>query len=147
MQNLRLTDADRERYGGPEWLDTDAALAWLNGLPFDELDAIEKQMRPELGVVLLRFMAYEAYSDSLSAFRGRAWLALRQAGVDIALAEFKPDIVRIGWRPEDPADADPPADGASSPSPNSTDAGSPKSSRTSPKRTGGSTRGSGRSTR
>lgn len=139
LRKLTLSEEDREKFGGPEVLDTDAALAWLNDLGYDELVAIEKQIRPELGMVLLTFMADEVLTGSLVAFRGLAWLALRHAGEEIALADFKPDVLQMR-RVRDAADAGPPSGGAAS-SPASTTTKKPRAGRTSPGSTEASTPG------
>jgi hypothetical protein len=143
VRRLRLDDADRARYGGPEWLDTDAAIVWLSaGLDHPALVAIEKQIRAEMGMVLLRFLAVEAFSGSLEAMRGRAWLALRHNGVEVELKDFVPEVLKMAWEPEGDGDADPPSHGAAS-SPSATPP-SPKltGSRTSRSSTSRSTRGS-----
>lgn len=118
MNSLKLADEDRESFGGPELLDTRAAILRLNDLDYDALKAIEDEIRAEFGMVLIEFLADEIDTRSLAAFRGRAWLALRHAGVDIALADFKPNV--FGMRSvRDTPDAGPPSGGAES-SPEST---------------------------
>lgn len=148
MRRIKLCDEDRERYGGPEWLDTDAAIVWLSDLDEPTLRGIEKQVRAEFGQVLLTFLADEVFTGSMAAFRGRAWLALLHEGVDIALADFTPKPMKMAWEPAAP-DAVPPSGGAdSSPSPDETAAApSPTPSRTSRRSTAASTRGSGKRTR
>lgn len=118
MNSLKLADEDRESYGGPEVLDTRAAILWLNDLGYDDLKAIEAEVRAEFGMVLIAYLAEEVDSGSLDAFRGRTWLALKHAGVDIKLADYKPDVFGMRTVREAP-DADPPSGGAES-SPEST---------------------------
>lgn len=97
MLQLRMSDADRDRYGGPEWLDYDAAV--LDDTPCDELAKIEAQT----GVVL-----YEAVQEpnAAAALRVWLWLALSRAGVDVAWPDFTPRTLRLRIRS---GDAGPPA--------------------------------------
>lgn len=100
---LRMAEPDQERYGGPEWLDFGDVPAWLDSLGYDDLVAVEKQVRAELEPSnpkqgeekpLLRVMyllltnAEEALYMPMRLVR--LWLSLRAAGVDVALAEFRP---------------------------------------------------------
>jgi hypothetical protein len=94
---LRMCDADRERYGGPEWLDYDAAV--LDDTPCDELEDIEAQT----GVVLFRAVQEP---EAAAALRLWLWLALARAGVDIAWPDFTPRTMKLRVRS---GDADPPA--------------------------------------
>jgi hypothetical protein len=105
---LRMCTADQERYGGPEWLDVDAAEDGLNDLDYDALKAIEDQVMPVFGVSLLRFVGKEFKEWTVPSIRGRLWLALRNAGVDVALADFKPKALSVEMQLRAP-DADPPS--------------------------------------
>jgi hypothetical protein len=147
LRRIRLCDEDQERYGGPEWLDTDAAIVWLSDLDEPKLTAIEKQIRAEYGRVLLLFLTEDVFAGTMAAFRGRTWLALLHNGVDIALADYTPKPMKMSWEPEpDAPDASPPSDGAdSSPSPDEPAASPPR--KTSRRSTAGSTRGSAKRTR
>lgn len=118
MSVLRLSmhEADRQTYGGPEWLDDDEAIDALNDLDLDELKAIERETRSVLDLTLIRLSATSVFNWSIDHLRGRLWLALRHAGVDVKLADFTPvKILRtdmdFGSRG---ADADPPSSGPDS---------------------------------
>lgn len=144
VRRIRLCDEDRERYGGPEWLDSDAAIVWLSDLDEPKLTAVEKQVKAVFGMNLLTFLTDEAFGGTMAAFRGRTWLALLHEGVDIKLADFTPKPMKMSWEPDAP-DVGPPSGGAdSSPSPDEM-AASPK--KTSRRSTAASTRGSGKRTR
>jgi hypothetical protein len=122
VPRLRMTDADQERYGGPEWLDPDAITEWLNDLDYTGLVEVERQVIadlapafPDEGVTLLwayaQMVRRTRAATSLPMMRLKVWLALRAEGVDVALADFTPKVFAIASEPDDEAeeDADPPA--------------------------------------
>jgi len=127
---LRMCDEDQQRYGGPEWLDDDVTIEWLNDLDYDALRELEKQIKADPGIVeelgksanLLSVVGQiiepTEVAKSAPLLRARVWLALRAAGVDVALAGFTPKIFRARTAGRS-ADADPPSGGAES-SPTST---------------------------
>lgn len=126
---LRMADEDREKYGGPEELDFAAVPAWLDSLGYDDLVAVEDQIIADLGPVkpgepatllwvLDHLVSHTRESSRIRMIRARVWLALRAAGVDVALADFRPAHL-YGVRVVQPAgDVVPPA-GASDSSPTS----------------------------
>ncbi len=105
-----MHDDDRAKYGGPEYLDTKAPVEALNDLDFDALTALDEEVFLATGTGLMRSIGMFA-TWQLNALRVRLWLALRHAGVDIALADFKPaKILQVGTPIREGAvDADPPA--------------------------------------
>lgn len=123
MNKLKLAEADQERYGGPEVLDPAAAILWVHDLDYDGLKALEDEVEPAFGMTLIHWLVEESDRSTLVGFRGRAWLALKHAGVDVALAGFKPDVLKMR-RVVDAADAVPPSGGAES-SPGSTSTAEP----------------------
>ena len=148
---LRMADEDRETYGGPEEVDFAEVPAWLDSLGYDDLVAVEDQITAELGAenpllwVMYQLLTEPRYRAAIRNRRVWVWLALRAAGVDVPLAEFKPDHM-YGLRVVTTSDAVPPADGAdSSPtsSPQSDDATNTSTSESS---TDGSTPGPDAST-
>lgn len=122
---LRMCDADRQEYGGPEWLDSNAALDALNDLDYDQLAAIETQITDELGEdktllwVVSQLQSRTRQSTLLALLRLRLWLSLRQwmaerhDGVAIKLADFKPHVLLTEMERRVP-DADPPSSGVES---------------------------------
>lgn len=96
MLRLRMCDEDREKFGGPQWLQFDADQ--LLDTPCDQLAAIET----ETGIVL----ALAVDNPNLtSARRLWLWLALKHAGVQLAWADFQPKVLRSDFTS---GDADPP---------------------------------------
>lgn len=101
---LRMAEEDQQRYGGPEDLDFAAVPGWLDGLGYDDLVAVEDQIRDDLQgaklvppgeeVTLLwvldQLISHTRLSSRLPLVRVRLWLSLRAAGVDLPLADFRP---------------------------------------------------------
>lgn len=129
---LRMADEDRERYGGPEELDFAEVPAWLDSLGYDDLVAVEDQIvvalkgllpssEPPVTLmwVLERILWQKRESTYVRMIRVRAWLALRAAGVDIALPDFQPGHMAFGLRVVTPADDAVPPASASDSSPTS----------------------------
>lgn len=77
---IRLSDADRERLGCPEWIVFDASTVTIR-----QLAEVEQ-------VTGMRPAAFQAglteATPSAEHLWVRVWLALRTAGVDVALADF-----------------------------------------------------------
>lgn len=110
---LRLSEKDRPEYErGDEWFVIDAMLSELDELPWDELDAIERQL--QLSVTWL--VEVERRSLTVRYLRALAWLARRFAGIKEPYAEFKPNVRKLesepvdDLEPADAGDADPPED-------------------------------------
>jgi hypothetical protein len=82
---LQLCESDRERYGGPEWVDFDAD--GLLDTPASKVAEYEKEM----GVSLISVLSDRYSATSL---RVQAWLARKMAGVTEAYADFDPLILR-----------------------------------------------------
>lgn len=113
---LRLSDADLARYGGPEWLD------WDDGarLTIDEAT----QLQELLGI------GYGAYRKWLSTggqdarvVQWAVWLTLRRGGTDVPFGDLADlDVLNARYRatPE-PEGKDP---GSTPPSPSDSDSGS-----------------------
>lgn len=124
---LRMHEADRARFGGPEWLDSAAAVEALNDLDYDALNALDEQVYAETGVGLIRCVGGQFGSFKLSATRVRLWLGLWHAGVVLKLAEFKPaHLLKLDVQIPGAADAVPPASSPGS-SDTSTSATTPES--------------------
>lgn len=111
--SFRLSDADREKYGGDEWvhLDTDR----LADLGYDRLDELERDIRRDDDTSIARILALEWPRTSMLGYRGMAWLARQASGLDKpAWRGFKPDVMNATFR-VNVGDADPPASGSSEP--------------------------------
>jgi hypothetical protein len=117
-----MTAEDRDQYGGPEWLDFDAAVGWLDDLGYDQLVDIEAQLQAALDGktggeeitllwVIYQLKAKTRFATSLAALRVRLWLALLAAGVDLRLADFTPHAFGTAWEtpPAKEKKGDPPA--------------------------------------
>lgn len=102
---LRMTDADRDEYGGPEWVEFRES--HLVDLPFDDIDAAEQAM----GMSVAHLLQVEMPRFTVRAIRAVLWLALRHADVDTPWPQFKPAALRADVVPiyADSGDADPPA--------------------------------------
>jgi hypothetical protein len=86
---LRLTDADRARYGGDEWLDWDPDhLAYSEAVLLQEL----------VGVTPAEYVRSWLGGGTADATKWALWLSLRRAGVEVDWDSFDPDI--IGTRVE-----------------------------------------------
>lgn len=130
---LRMADEDREKYGGPEELDFADVATWLDGLGYDDLVAVEDQVVADLGPVkpgepqptllwvLDQLLSHTRESGRIRMIRARVWLSLRAAGVDVALADFRPARL-YAMRVVRASDAIPPAD-----APDSSPTSSPES--------------------
>lgn len=105
---LRMSERDRETYGGPEWLDTTATEDALNDLDYDALNAIDTEIFNTIGIGLIRLLGGRLATWKLDATRVRLWLALRHAGVKIPLVDFKPRDLLNGLDLK-VGDADPPS--------------------------------------
>ena len=135
MARQRMTEADRQQYGGPEWIDLADAAAWLDELDCDRLADVENQARalllPEfpgdeisLIWVLTQMLTKGTKAGRVPMLRTRLWLALIATGVDVKLADFKPHVYAAEFERPTTAqgdDADPPS-GSPDSSPASTPA-------------------------
>lgn len=149
MARQRMCQADQERYGGPEWLDLQATLEWIDDADYDTLADLEKQiqalLKPEwaetvtlLGLIT-KLITGAPEALAVSSQRAKLWLMLRREGVDVTLADFKPKVFLIEREPKPKDDdADPPS-GSPESSPVLTPADQTPASETS---TSGSTPGS-----
>jgi len=120
MPRIRMSDADRERYGGPEWVEI--SLVEL----IDEETGLIEQVENAWGMSppeLLRHL----FRQSTQALRAVVWIARRKAGCVDPVATFKPKVQAwsgITWEPlpaevaaaeeatAEWGDADPPANRA-----------------------------------
>lgn len=104
MFRFRLSPEDRERYGGPEWVEFDMSRAVE--LPVEVLEGIEEAT----GYTFLVELPRGLDRGALKAVRAGLWLARRIAGIhEPAFADFKPNMLTADVEWVDPADADPPA--------------------------------------
>lgn len=91
---IRLTDADRERYGGPEWLDWDQ-----DRLTVSEAEAFQDLIRDENGnpVPIGRYGGPGGWiaNGGPAATKWVLWLCLRRAGVTVDWAGFDPSIISV----------------------------------------------------
>lgn len=117
--SFRLSDADREKWGGDEWttVDTDK----LPDLGYDRLDELERDMKRYDKTSITKILAWEWPHASMLGQRGMAWLARQVCGfTEPAWPDFKPDVLggltfEINRADDESADADPPAGGSSEP--------------------------------
>ena len=111
--SFRLSDDDRERYGGDEWvsLDTDG----LADLGYDRLNALEKDIRREEDTSIPRILAIEWPRTTMLGYRALSWIARQAAGLDKPdWKGYKPDIINATFRIDRGGDGgDPPVDGSS----------------------------------
>lgn len=88
---IRLSDADRALYGGPEWLDWDP-----DRLTVGEAEALQEH----LGVT---WQGYDAWlvKNGVAQIKWVLWVGLRRAGAATDWAAFDPEILRtVVERPE-----------------------------------------------
>jgi hypothetical protein len=88
---LRLSDADRARYGGDEWLPWDSSRLTVS-------EATLLQELPDLGISVAKYRASWLASHEPQAFRWGLWLALRRSGVDVPWGDFDPDLLGASLR-------------------------------------------------
>lgn len=85
MRRIRLSDADRERYGGPEWLDWDE-----EHLSVAEAEILQEQ----LGVAWTGYTSWLRESG-VAAIKWCLWVCLRRAGVVVDWAAFDPNLLAV----------------------------------------------------
>ena len=110
-----MGDADRERYGGPEWVEFD--IDRLLDMPASELHELEAAMDVTIAeIVALRDRR------SAQALRAQVWIARRMAGVEESFTDFDPAPLRFkavtdlpGTQDDPGKDEAPPTSGDSSP--------------------------------
>jgi hypothetical protein len=116
MMQLKLSDADRDRWGGPEWLDWDEGAR----LTIDEAT----QLQELLGV---GYRSYRTWLGSAernpSVVQWVFWLSLRRAGTVVAWDDLGgADLLAARHRDDpEPEGKDP---GSTPPSPSDSDSGS-----------------------
>lgn len=113
MPRIRLCDSDREKYGGPEWVELHATEL------MDEETGLIEQVEELWGLSPPEFL-HGIGRDSTKALRAMVWLARHKAGCFDPVATFKPKVQ--GWsgivyeplpaERKAAADADPPANRA-----------------------------------
>ena len=113
MPRIRMCDSDRERYGGPEWVEFAATEL------MDEETGLIEQIEEAWDLTPTEFLRGLA-RDSTKALRAMIWVARRKAGCNDPVSTFRPKVQ--GWSgvryealpPEEKAlaDADPPANRA-----------------------------------
>lgn len=89
---VRLCEADREEYGGPEWLELDRDV--LDDTRADELHEIEAEMDLSFSMLFVEEVALR----TARARKAVAWLALRQAGILHPWNDFQPRVLRSEFR-------------------------------------------------
>lgn len=103
MWRFRLSAEDREKYGGPEWVEYQLSKA------VDlEVDLLE-QIEDATGYTILVGLPEALSRGSLKASRAAVWLARHIAGIhEPGFAEFKPNMLTADFEwVDDPA---PPAE-------------------------------------
>lgn len=86
---IKLTDADRARYGAPEWLDGN-----LERLLVSEAEAFQANVRDAQGnAIALGKYAEWIRAAGVIGVKWRMWLGLHRAGVGVDWAEFDPDLL------------------------------------------------------
>lgn len=107
-----LDPRDHAKYGGPEWVTYDSEK--VDDLEFDQIHRWEREM----GYSIAQIVGHELPRASAVGIKGVVWLARQLAGeTEPKFSDFKirPRLVR--HRTEPGADARPPAQGSSEPSP------------------------------
>lgn len=105
MWRFRLSDEDREKYGGPEWLDY--VLSRAVDLEVDVLEQIEDAT----GYTILVTLPDALGRGSLKASRAAVWLARHIHGIhEPAFAVFKPNMLaaEFVWVDDDVPPEEPP---------------------------------------
>lgn len=105
MWRFRLSDEDREKYGGPEWVEYQLTKAV-------ELDVdLLEQIEDATGYTILVTLPDALTRGSLRATRAATWLARHIAGVhEPGFTLFKPNMLAADFEwVDEPGDADPPA--------------------------------------
>ena len=103
MWRFRLSEEDREKYGGPEWVEYT-----LNKAVDLEVDRLE-QIEDATGYTILVTLPEALGRGSLKATRAAIWLARHIHGVhEPGFAEFKPNLLAADFEWVD--DVDPPAE-------------------------------------
>lgn len=99
---LRLTDADRARYGGDEWLEWEP-----DRLTYTEAVLLQQHVGVDFGTYVKSWLA----SRSADALHWALWLSLHRAGVTVDWDSFDPDLfgVRAERGPESEGKAAGPA--------------------------------------
>lgn len=109
--SFRLSDADRERFGGDEWIHIDTDV--FADLGYDRLSPLEREIRRTDDTSIARILAVEWPDTSMLGMRGIVWLARQFSGLkEPAWPDFKPDVLGI-LQKLGPRDADPPVGGSS----------------------------------
>jgi hypothetical protein len=108
---LRLSDADRDRYGGDEWLEWDNTR-----LTVTEAELLQELLGVSVGVYRSTWLA----SGSPTVIRWALWLSLRRSGVTVPWDDFDPDLLAARYREGPPVGKGP----SSTPSSPSGDGGS-----------------------
>lgn len=108
MYRFRLTEADRETYGGPEWVNFDLPRAVEL-----EVDLLE-QIEDATGYTIMIGLPAALDTGSLKAIRAAVWLARHIAGIhEPPFNQFKPRLLEADTEWVEPArDADPPVNRA-----------------------------------
>lgn len=111
---FRLSDKDRERYGGDEWVVFDDSQ--LADLGYDRLAELERDIKRHEDSSIMRIAVVEWPRLSMLGFRGLSWIARQLAGFEKpAWTDFKPDVLGMNFNVLAGDDADPPAGGSSEP--------------------------------
>lgn len=105
---LRMSDADRVLYGGPEWLDWDPGRFTVS-----EAEAFQAHVRDEAGNPV-PIAKYSAWLDTpgLPQTKWALWAALRRAGHEVAWDMLDPDLLDLQAVRDEPAPAAATVEGA-----------------------------------
>ena len=113
--HLRMSEADRKKYGGEEWIVFDSSQ--LADLGYDKQAEIEKPLRGD-DTSIARIIGREFPENTALGFRGMVWLARQMAGLEKpGWPDFKPNPFAPGvtFTIELGDDADPLPHGSSEP--------------------------------
>lgn len=101
MWRFRLSDEDREKYGGPEWVE----FALEKAVDLDV--ALLEQIEDATGYTIMMTLPDAMAKGQMKAVRAAIWLARHIAGVhEPPFAQFQPKILNADCRWVD--DVDPP---------------------------------------
>lgn len=89
MRSFRLSDQDRETYGGPEWVTFE--VDDLYKVPLETLESIEAEFRKHNDITLAVMLALEVRDNSLLGLRAAVWIARKLAGHTESWPEFRPN--------------------------------------------------------
>lgn len=114
IYEFTLSEEDRERFGGPEWVPLDQTRLGQD-YDYDRLNPLERQMFEADKLTIAVLLIHEWPNFTMLGIRGMHWLARQLSGVtEPRWRDFRPNIIESTYRVAQ-GDAHPPAQGSSEP--------------------------------